>query len=73
MPKPRYDIGIVVPLPEELQYLVEVAPIVRSVSRNGAHFHILQFGPFTAIACLIGEMGLLAAQALRSNCWSMRK
>ncbi|MGJ5208128.1 hypothetical protein [Bradyrhizobium sp. HKCCYLR20261] len=60
--KPRFDIGIVVPLPEELQYVVEVAPIVSSISRNGAHFHVLDFGPYTAIACLIGEMGLLAAQ-----------
>jgi nucleoside phosphorylase len=60
--KPRFDIGIVVPLAEELDYVLEVAPIIRSVRADGTFFHVLDFGPVTAIAHLVGGMGILAAQ-----------
>jgi hypothetical protein len=33
--KPRYDLGIIVALPEELEYILEVAPLVESVGRDG--------------------------------------
>lgn len=60
--KPRFDLGIVVPLAEELGYVLEVAPIVRTIRADGAFFYVLDFGPVTAIAHLLGGMGLLAAQ-----------
>ncbi|MGC2780137.1 MAG: 5'-methylthioadenosine/S-adenosylhomocysteine nucleosidase [Bradyrhizobium sp.] len=60
--KPRFDIGIVVPLAEEFGYVTEVAPIVRSVGAHGTFFHVLDLGPVKVIAYLVGGMGLLAAQ-----------
>jgi nucleoside phosphorylase len=59
--KHRYDIGIVVALPEELEYVVEVAPLVESFAHGGTYFHVLNFGRFTAIVSLVGEMGPLPA------------
>lgn len=60
--KPRFDIGIIVPLAEELEYVLELAPIIRSVRADGIFFHVLDFGPVTAVAYLLGGMGLLTAQ-----------
>jgi nucleoside phosphorylase len=60
--KPRFDLGIVVPLGEEFQYVIEVTPLLRSIPHGGSHFHVLDFGRFSAVACLVGDMGLLAAQ-----------
>lgn len=59
--KPRFDIGIIVALPEELEYVIEVAPLIKSFVRDGSHFHVLDFGCFTAVVSLVGEMGPLAA------------
>ncbi|WP_249142382.1 5'-methylthioadenosine/S-adenosylhomocysteine nucleosidase [Bradyrhizobium sp. AUGA SZCCT0160] len=61
MPKPRYDIGVIVALQEELEYVIEVAPLVESLACGGTHFHVLDFGPFKAIASLVGQMGPLPA------------
>jgi hypothetical protein len=47
--KPRYDIGIVVPLAEEFGSVQEVALIVRT-GGSGRHLHVLDFGPVKAIA-----------------------
>lgn len=59
--KPRYDIGIIIALPEELDYVIEVAPLVELFVRDANHYHALDFGRFTAIVSLVGEMGPLAA------------
>jgi nucleoside phosphorylase len=59
--KPRYDLAIIVALPEELEYIVEVAPLVESLGHDGTHFHVLNFGRFSAIVSLVGQMGPLPA------------
>lgn len=60
--KPHFEIGIIVPLAEEFGYVTEVVPIVRSIGAHGTFFHVLDLGPVKAIAYMVGDMGLLAAQ-----------
>jgi nucleoside phosphorylase len=61
MDKPKFDIGIVVPLKEEFRYVTEVAPQVESIFHEGTHFYRLDFGAASAVCCLIDQMGPLAA------------
>jgi adenosylhomocysteine nucleosidase len=61
MPKPRYDIGIIIALQQELEYVIEVAPLVESVVGGGTHFHVLDLGSHKAIVSLVGGLGALPA------------
>ena len=56
-----FDVGIVVPLQEELRYVVEVAPQLEVFSHEGTFFYRLDFGSISVVCCLVGQMGLLPA------------
>lgn len=57
----HFDIGIVVPLREEFRYLLEVAPLLESISHEGTYFYRLDFGAITAVCCVVDQMGPLPA------------
>ena len=63
MPKPYFDIGIVVALPEELGYLTDLLPSAESIQVEGTYFYRLDLTPVSAICCLAGEMGTLPAMS----------
>jgi nucleoside phosphorylase len=50
-----------VPLKEEFRYVVEIAPQIESFLNEGSHFYRLDFGPVSAVSCLMDQMGPLAA------------
>lgn len=61
MPKRAFDLGLVVPLAEEYEYITEIAPQQESVAYEGTYFYRLDFGAASTICCIVGEMGPLAA------------
>ena len=50
-----------VPLREEFRYLLEVAPQLESFSHEGTYFYRLDFGPTSAICCVVDQIGPLPA------------
>ena len=61
MPKPHFDVGIVVALPEEFDYLTELIPLAESIPFEGTYYYRLDLTPASAICCLAGQMGKLPA------------
>lgn len=61
MPKQRFDVGVVVPLPEEFRYVVELSPQLGPIPYKGTHFYRLELGSASAACCLVGQMGTLPA------------
>lgn len=55
----RYDVGLIVPLQEELRYIVGVAPIVDSFSVDGAFYYVLDFESHSVVCTVVGAMGPL--------------
>jgi hypothetical protein len=41
--------------------VVEIAPQIESFLNEGSHFYRLDFGPVSAVSCLMDQMGPLAA------------
>ncbi|MCY4059527.1 MAG: hypothetical protein OXG44_16175, partial [Gammaproteobacteria bacterium] len=63
MPKPTFDVGIVVALPEEFDYLTELLPPADSIEFEGSYFYRLELPPVSVICCLAGQMGTLPAMS----------
>ena len=63
MPKPYFDVGIVVALSEEFGYLTELLPLAESIQFEGTHLYRLDLTPVSAICCLAGQMGTLPAMS----------
>lgn len=61
MERRPFDIGIVVPLKEEYRYVVEVAPQLESIPHDGTFFYRLDFGPISAICCVVDQVGPIPA------------
>ena len=61
MPKHHFDVGIVIALPEEFQYVVELSPQLESIPYEGSHFYRLELASASAVCCLAGQMGTLPA------------
>jgi nucleoside phosphorylase len=59
--KKEYDIGLIVPLKEEFQYIADMVSVKGRHSYDGALFYEMDFGGTNTIACIIGEMGPLPA------------
>lgn len=57
----QFDLGIVVPLKEEFRYVTEAAPVLESIPYEGTYFYRLDFGSFSAICCLVDQMGPIPA------------
>jgi nucleoside phosphorylase len=57
----HFDVGIVVPLREEFRYLLEIAPLLESISHEGTYFYRLDFGAISAVCCVMDQMGPLPA------------
>ena len=59
----RFDIGLIVPLKEEFEYLAKVCPITSSESFEGSFFYSLDFGgcDVRVVSGFVGEMGPLPA------------
>ena len=61
MPKRLFDVGVVIALPEEFRYVVELSPQLGSISYEGSHFYRLELATASAVCCLAGQMGTLPA------------
>jgi nucleoside phosphorylase len=61
MKRRKFDVGIVVPLKEEFRYVMEVAPLLESISHQGTYFYRLDFGAISAVCVLVDQMGPLPA------------
>jgi adenosylhomocysteine nucleosidase len=61
MQRRPFDIGIVVPLKEEYRYVIEVAPQLESIPHEGTYFYRLDFGPISAICCVVDQVGPIPA------------
>ena len=61
MPKHHFDVGVVIALPEEFRYVVELSPQLESIPYEGSHFYRLQLASASAVCCLAGRMGTLPA------------
>ncbi len=61
MSKQRFDVGIVVALPEEFRYVVEFSPQLGSIPYKGTHFYRLKLASVSAACCLVGQMGIQSA------------
>ena len=61
MPKRHFDLGLVVALPEEFRYVVELAPHLGSIPYEGSHFYRLELASTSVVCCLAGQMGTLPA------------
>lgn len=61
--RPKYQVGILVPLHEEYQYLTELAPAVRSVPMGGDFYYEMLPGGYDRpiIVQVLEEMGPLRA------------
>jgi nucleoside phosphorylase len=59
--KREFDVGIVVPLREELRYVTEIMPLLESIAFEGTYFYRLDSGAASAICVLIDQMGPLPA------------
>lgn len=57
----RFDVGVVVPLNEELRHIATVAPVVEVISFDGTYYYVLDFGNTSVVCCLVGSMGPLPA------------
>jgi nucleoside phosphorylase len=57
--KPGYDIGLIVPLNEEFEYLTEVAPIRGHFVHEGRYFYDLDFGSRSVVCVVVNQMGPL--------------
>ena len=67
VPKPDFDVGIVVALPEEFGYLTELLPSAESIRFEGTYFYRLDLTPVSAICCLAGQMGKLPAMSAANH------
>ncbi len=56
-----FDIGLVIPLKEEFEYVTTIAPIRETIPYDGTFLYCLDFGGPSVIACIVGEMGPLPA------------
>ena len=61
MTKQYFDIGIVIPLPEEFGYAKELFPQLNPIQYEGTHYYRLDLSQASAICCLVGQMGTLPA------------
>ncbi|GAB5444327.1 MAG: hypothetical protein Fues2KO_46760 [Fuerstiella sp.] len=61
MARRSFDIGIVIPLPEEFRYVKEIAPQLEAISHEGTYFYRLDYGPNSVIVSISGRMGTLPA------------
>jgi nucleoside phosphorylase len=59
--KKEYDIGLVVPLKEEFQYVADMAEVIGRHAYDGTFFYEMDFDGGSTIACIVGEMGPLPA------------
>lgn len=59
--KKEYDIGLVVPLKEEFQYVANIAAVIDRHAYDGTFFYEMDFGGVSTIACFVGDMGSLPA------------
>jgi nucleoside phosphorylase len=57
----KFDIGIIVPLAEELRYVQQVASKLESISHAGTYFYSLDFGAVSVVCYVAGQMGTLPA------------
>ena len=63
MPRPRFDIGIIVALSEEFGYITELLPAVEPIQFEGTYLYRLDLSPVSAICCVAGQMGTLPASS----------
>ena len=61
MPRPYFDVGVVIPLHEEFRYVKEISPQLESIQCEGTYFYRLDVSPSSAVCCLVGQMGTLPA------------
>jgi len=61
MKRRKFDVGMVVPLKEEFRYVIEVAPLLESLSHQGTYFYRLDFGAISVVCVLVDQMGPLPA------------
>jgi nucleoside phosphorylase len=57
----RFDVGLVVPLNEELRHITAVAPLVETLGFDGTYYYVLDFGQTSVVCCLVANMGPLPA------------
>ena len=61
MTKHNFDIGVVIPLPEEFRYAKEFFPLLEPIKYEGTYLYPLDIPAVTAVCCLVGQMGTLPA------------
>src|SRR3977135_1545573 len=61
MSKHEFDVGLIIPLKEEFRYVIEVAPVLESLSHAGTFFYSLKFGSARVICGVVDQMGSLPA------------
>ncbi len=71
--KKEYDIGLIVPLKEEFQYIADIASVKSHQPYDGAFFYEMDFGGTNTIACIVGEMGPLPASQATNRLLSFAK
>jgi nucleoside phosphorylase len=56
-----FDVGIIIPLPEEYRFVTQIAQQLEAFSHEGKYYYRLDFGPCSAICTICGRMGTLTA------------
>ncbi len=61
MPKQHFDVGVVIALREEFDYVAELSEQLEPIPYEGSYLYRLELSSASAVCCLAGEMGTLPA------------